>query len=372
MNSEKADATSKTNFKLWLKDARKKHERLTPAVVELIRGLLRTRGIDFLSVEGRTKSESSVIEKCDRKSYNNPQEQLTDLSGIRIITYLESQALQIAEVIRSTFEVDEANSLDRNDILGSDRIGYRSVHFVCELGRHRTNLPEYEGLAGMKFEIQLRTVLQHAWAELAHDRSFKLGLDLPKAIQRKLNLHAGMLEVVDSAFDEIAREIDNYSLSIGRKSIDEMDDIELNSISLGKYLDQISALYGLSFVTDDISDDVVKELRLYGVSTIGDLKKIATRSLIAEIENAAKPNQTRIGFLRDLMMYDDVERYFRCAPEWGVIHLNDALPLAAKYGPELIARLFSDHDVDIRQDEDDFFWSGYSELLAVLSRRQPS
>ena len=252
---------SKTRLRLWLKEARKKHERLTPAVVELIRGLLKTRGIEFLSVEGRTKTESSAIEKCDRKRYNNPIEQLTDLSGIRIVTYLESQALQIAEVIRNTFEIDKTNSLDRDEILGSGRIGYRSVHFVCELGRPRANLPEYDGLDGLKFEIQLRTVLQHAWAELAHDRSFKLGLDLPKAIQRKLNLHAGMLEVVDSAFDDIARDIDNYSSSISRKNIDEMDDVELNSISLGKYLDDISNLYDFDFIDGDISDGVVKELR---------------------------------------------------------------------------------------------------------------
>lgn len=110
MNPEKPE-TSKANLRLWLREARRNHERLTPAVVELIRGLLRTRGIDFLSVEGRTKSESSAIEKCDRKSYSNPREQLTDLSGIRIITYLESQALQISDVIRNTFEIDKENSL---------------------------------------------------------------------------------------------------------------------------------------------------------------------------------------------------------------------------------------------------------------------
>lgn len=43
-----------------------------------------------------------------------------------------------------------------------DQTGYRSVHFVCDIGSARAALPEFNGLSGLKFEIQIRTVLQHA------------------------------------------------------------------------------------------------------------------------------------------------------------------------------------------------------------------
>lgn len=256
--------------------------------------------------------------------------------------------------------------MDRDEILGSDRIGYRSVHFVCELGTRRANLPEYDGLNGLKFEIQLRTVLQHAWAELAHDRSFKLGLDLPKAIQRKLNLHAGMLEVIDSAFDDIANEIDNYRSSLNRKNINDMDDVELNSISLEKFLNEIASIYSIGFKNGDITDDVVRELRSFGVSTIGDLKSIATRDLIAEIQTN-KRIQTRVGFLRDVMMFENLEKYFLCSPNWGLIGLNDAKMFADKYGAEKIANLFCEHGISVNDGEEEDEGEDYNSYPEILN-----
>ncbi|HEV7879737.1 RelA/SpoT domain-containing protein [Bradyrhizobium sp.] len=156
--------------------------------------MLKKQRLEHLSVEERTKSVEGALEKVRRKEYSDPKEQLTDLSGVRVVTYLEEEALQISKAIRALFNIDEQNSHDRSADLGEDRIGYRSTHFVCSLGKERDTLPEYEGIGTLKFEVQIRTVLQHAWAELAHDRSFKFGVALPTKIQRKLNLYSGMLK----------------------------------------------------------------------------------------------------------------------------------------------------------------------------------
>lgn len=357
---------SRHDVKPWLTEIRPKHVRLTAGVVALLKNLLSTQGIDFLSVDGRTKDETSIIQKCERKSYANPKEQLTDISGIRIVTFLESQVLQITELVRTNFDVDNSNSLDRSDVLGSDRIGYRSSHFVCTLGTSREQLPEYAGLQGLKFELQVRTVLQHAWAELAHDRSFKLGLDLPKKIERRLNLHAGLLEVVDSAFDEIAREIDEYRLSLTNKELAQITEIELDSISLEKYLSATSKRYRFQLRESGVPNDVVTELRNFGVGTIGDLEKIATSNLIAEI----KPNlndTTATGFLRDVMMFTDAERYFANDVTWSVIDLEHARLLSGKYGATVIASYFSRRNIAIAVSEDDHFIYDFSEMINALS-----
>lgn len=162
----------------WVEDALSQHKRLTPAIVGLLESILSRNSIEYLSITGRTKGSASTEEKIRRKKYTQPDVQLTDLSGIRVITFLETQVKAISDLIRATFDVDEKNSLDRASHLGEDRIGYRSTHFVCTLGENRRGLLEYEALSELKFEIQVRTVLQHAWAELAHDRSFKLGSGL--------------------------------------------------------------------------------------------------------------------------------------------------------------------------------------------------
>ena len=164
----------------WLERIVPLHRRLTDVTVELVRSLLDSNGVPYLSVNGRTKSIESINEKLKRKSYKSPKTQMTDVSGIRIITYLESQVEQALAVMRTAFEIDESNSLDRKKILGFDRVGYRSAHLVCTLGNIRSSLLEYKDFKLLKFEIQIRTVLQHAWAELAHDRTFKFSPGLPR------------------------------------------------------------------------------------------------------------------------------------------------------------------------------------------------
>jgi putative GTP pyrophosphokinase len=181
---------------------------------DLVRNLLHSDSIEFLSVSGRTKEVGSITEKIRRKQYKDPQFEMTDITGIRIITFLESQVEKIISIVRAAFEIDEINSLDRSQILGSEKVGYRSVHFVCSLGETRSRLREYRDIATLRFEIQIRSVLQHAWAELAHERSFKFSPGLPPTIQRKLNLYSGMLEIVDSGFDSIAQEIDSYAKTV--------------------------------------------------------------------------------------------------------------------------------------------------------------
>jgi putative GTP pyrophosphokinase len=356
--------SARLDLKPWLEQIRPKHDRLTDAVEALLKNLLNTQKIDFLSVEGRTKSHSSILEKCDRKNYNNPKEQLTDISGIRIITFLESQVRQIVDLIRINFNVDEPNSLDRAEILGSDRMGYRSVHFVCKLSSSRRELPEYSGLQHLKFEIQIRTVLQHAWAELAHDRSFKLGLELPTNIQRKLNLHAGMLEIVDSAFDEIAREVDEYRSSLSNRRFDQIADADINSISIEQYLSEISKIYGIKFEKTDVPAEVIEELRYFGLKTIGDLVKFSTPDLISEI---SRVRLTGTGFLRDVMMLTDIEKYFSKKPSWGVINTDEAKPLVLRYGADKVARLLNIYDIELGTD-DGHWHDDRDEILAALKR----
>ena len=110
------------------------YHSLTSSCTVLMRRILEENGIETLAVSGRTKDASSVSEKIKRKRYFNPETQLTDMSGIRVIVFFESQVSLVSDLIRRTFDVDEENSVDRDTILGDDRIGYRSVHFVCSLG----------------------------------------------------------------------------------------------------------------------------------------------------------------------------------------------------------------------------------------------
>lgn len=338
--------------KPWLDGALNKHQRLTTAVSSLLENILNQSSIEYLSVTGRTKTAGSVEEKIRRKKYTNPESQLTDLSGIRVITFLETQVKKISEMIRSTFDVDDKNSLDRASDLGDDKIGYRSTHFVCTLGQSRQGLIEYEALSNLKFEIQVRTVLQHAWAELAHDRSFKLGSGLPTKIQRKLNLYSGMLEIVDGAFDEIARDVEEYKSAIAHKTPTQLYDTELNSLSLQGYVQELRDNNDLTIELTEIPDDVIAELKAFGLNKIADLKAIAPEEVLELIKDSHNEGENIIGFLRTLMMYNNIERYFSIWKHWHGLDAPTAQLLEGKYGSHELDRILSKAGVNVLSSDE--------------------
>jgi putative GTP pyrophosphokinase len=329
----------------WLIEEFPNYERLGGAVRSLLENILKKRQIEFLAISHRAKTLSGALEKIRRKDYNNPRVQLTDLSGIRVITYLEEQVDEISKTVRYLFEVDEENSRDRSEILGDDKVGYRSTHFVCTLGQNRDKLPEYESLGALKFEIQVRTVLQHAWAELAHDRSFKFGAALPSKIQRKLNLYSGMLEVVDSNFDEISKEIDAYKQKIEKTSVDKISSVNIDSISVSRLVDDISQQHGIKFIDKNIANFLFPIFHAMGFEKIGDLQQQTSKEMIAAYKNITHPTAT--GFLRTLIANADLDKYLSIVPPPSSISQNIVDILSQKYGHEKVKSLLRDKKVEI-------------------------
>jgi putative GTP pyrophosphokinase len=331
----------------WLIEALPKHERLAAAVKSLLENMLKKKKIDYLAVTARVKTLDGVIEKIKRKEYDDPETQLTDVSGIRIITYLEEQVGQISKIIKDLFYIDKTNSLDRAEVLGDDRVGYRSTHFVCTLGKKRDKLPEYESLGPLKFEIQVRTVLQHAWAELAHDRSFKFGVALPTKIQRKLNLYSGMLEIADSAFDEISREIDVYKRYIQKHATSQISNAEVDSISLTKFISELSAELGIE-VGAPAGSEVYSEMKRFGISTIGDLRNLVTADFVKHFKVIAKENSTTTGLIRRIMSYHDLDRYLNLKPSFGSVTRATITLLQQKYDSKHIESAYKTAGIRIK------------------------
>lgn len=297
----------------WLDAVLPKQNRLTQAVVTIIENLLDARGVEYLAVTGRTKEKAGAIEKIRRKGYGDPARQLTDLSGVRIVVFFESDVRRVSKIIEESFSVDAANSLNKDDLLLANQIGYRSVHFVCDLGKGRTELPEFEGLADLTFEVQVRTILQHAWAELAHDRNYKFSGKLPREVERKMYLYAGMLEIADKGFDELSSEIDKYVESLQVKSDHGDLSSEINSLSLQTFVRSWAKKNNFPLDDASLKDDLsllVDELAKFGVSTLADLNAIIPRDYCEYF----KPDygQTTIyGVVRDWMLVTDWHRLIK-------------------------------------------------------------
>jgi len=266
-----------SKYEAWVDETLPKQARLTDAVISIIENLLKTNEIEYLTVSGRTKTKESVLEKISRKSYKDPAKQLTDLSGVRVVAYFESDINKISDLITNAFSVDVANSLNQDEKLSVDQIGYRSVHFVCDIGQTRAALPEFISLSNLKFEIQLRTVLQHAWAELAHDRNYKFSGKLPPEIERNLFLYAGMLEIADKGFSEISQKIDSYIKKVHSDTAQGKLDYDLDSITLPQFIENWFEVNALELEPVEHKTDIkelIRELNSVGIIKASELNNI--------------------------------------------------------------------------------------------------
>jgi putative GTP pyrophosphokinase len=192
--------------------------QVTEQYVAIITTLLDDAGINYLSIAGRTKSVASFAVKAVRTFdgeplYADPLTQITDVVGVRVITYLQSDVIAVAELF-----ADQLTIIDDRD-LGEEtaregRFGYASRHLLVSSAAVRDRLAS----------VQVRTVLQHAWAEFEHDIRYKgtVPAELAPDLERRFSLAAGLLELADREFSEIRNQL-QASLSAQRPDFDPAD-----------------------------------------------------------------------------------------------------------------------------------------------------
>lgn len=182
-------------------------ENFKVSMDSLIRTLLEIEGIQFHSVTSRVKSKASVRQKLQRTDKRREFNDLTDVFGVRIITYFRNEVDVVAKLIEREFIVDPENSVDKRSLLDPDRFGYLSLHYVLQLKSERSALPENQGYKDIRFELQIRSILQHAWAEIEHDIGYKSSSGVPDAMRRRFSRLAGLLELADDEFLGIREEL---------------------------------------------------------------------------------------------------------------------------------------------------------------------
>lgn len=184
-------------------------ETFTVKIAALLDELLFADGLRVHSVTWRVKKRDSLATKLAKpdKVYTRLSD-ITDICGVRITTYFAKDVDLLASLIAREFAVDTKNSPDKRALMESDdRFGYLSVHQVVALSPARLALRENVRFDGLKVEIQTRSILQHAWAEIEHDLGYKAGSDLPGPVRRRFSRLAGLLELADDEFARLREEL---------------------------------------------------------------------------------------------------------------------------------------------------------------------
>jgi ppGpp synthetase/RelA/SpoT-type nucleotidyltranferase len=305
----------------WYEQRRIFYEVLASKVEVIVKELLKLGHIDHHSVSSRAKTIQSYRKKASKEEYKDPQSEIMDMAGIRVITYTDSDAKKVAGIIREAFEIYPEHSIDKTAELGTDKVGYRGIHFVANLGERRLQLPENTVFKDYIFEIQVRSILQHAWAEFEHDRNYKFSGVLPKEIKRRLSLAAANLESVDRDFDDMARDIDAYVIEVEKRTVRGELAISIDSTSLRTYLSgKFSLLVKHGLVESDFAGDddvIVEELRVMGIHTLADLDNIIPADFAERIgpcyETLARVRGDPTNFLgtvREILIIHDADSFF--------------------------------------------------------------
>src|SRR5712692_95222 len=206
-------------------------EALAAAVKTISEAAVKGAGLPYHSMKCRVKAIASSLEKIGRKRYEPGLDQVEDLVGVRVICLYPKHVEPVVSLLESQFTSKER--IDKRAETASGQFGYSSIHLVCRLtGTPREVLPEYQEMEHIPFEIQVRTILQEAWAEIEHQLVYKSEVAAPADIRRQITRVSALLEVADKEFQDVYDQRQAYAEKLKRSAIENLREETLNIDSL--------------------------------------------------------------------------------------------------------------------------------------------
>ena len=267
-------------------ELRPRYEKLSEETAYILEKCVRAERIEYSAITHRAKTLDSFCEKVQRKAYENPPRDITDLAGVRIVYLYVSDRPKLEDTIEKEFTVvEKADKIENDD---SERFGYGALHYLVKLGR-KSSGARYDDLKDLLCEIQVRTILQDAWAVVAHHLSYKQESDVPLRLRRKLNALSGLFETADDQFDRLRAERTQYTKNI----IKEIESRKDTSLRRDLNMDNLIAFlnWRLPDRGETTKEDAVvllSDLQQLGCQTLADVEHALSRT-----ESAVKAYETK-------------------------------------------------------------------------------
>ena len=247
--------------------------QMQQVVEHMLKEALDRNGLVVTAIESRIKTEESLVGKLALKGAKYATlSEITDVLGARIVTFYTDDVDRIAAMAEQLFEIDWENSVDKRRLHQLDSFGYNSLHYICRL-------PDFP----YRFELQLRTTLQHAWAAINHDTGYKSGVEIPREYMRRMNRLAGLLELADDEFSRIRTEITDYRRRVQQLVQNgRLDDVLLDGDTFRSYmqarpLDRLNkriAAINQAEIQDAPLLRYLRVLKGMGCKTLGDVSRM--------------------------------------------------------------------------------------------------
>lgn len=194
-----------------------------------------------------------------------------------------------------------------------------SLHFITEMKKEYSG-PRYDDLRGTPFEIQVRTILMDAWANVSHYLDYKSDEDVPTGLRRDFYALSGLFYVADSHFElffKSSAQSRKQAVRLAAEAESSLIKQELNLDTLAAYL--ATRLPDREASGSKDYSELISQLKAVGYKTIGDVDQILSRAsdAFAAYEKERPPSKppgskrfTRSGVVRISagILNDDFER----------------------------------------------------------------
>jgi ppGpp synthetase/RelA/SpoT-type nucleotidyltranferase len=231
---------------------------------------LEAAGIKVHSLMHRVKDWQSIKDKLDgRTSGKRSPADLTDVVGLRVVALFLSDLPRIADVVHATFDVMSEDDKVAG-VASQDAFGYMSHHLIVRMRDDHVG-PRYDHLKGIAFEVQVRTILMDAWANVSHYLDYKGETSIPEPLRRDFFALSGLFYVADKHFEMFFSE----SIASMDSAADELDRSDINEVDIN--VDTLQAFLERKYpdrkhVAREYVSQLAEELPLFELQTIGDLE----------------------------------------------------------------------------------------------------
>lgn len=265
---------------------------LAEGVQVICEATLKASDFPYHSIKSRIKSIPSILEKIVRKKYAPRLDSLSDLVGVRVVCLYPDHIDPVIGILEKQFKIHE--KIDKRPERTPDQFGYSSVHIICSLENEpRSSLPEYDKVSKVKFEIQVRTILQEAWAEIEHGLIYKNDVAVPSEVKRQITRVSALLEVADKEFQSAYDRHRKYVERLKSANTSSLGGEQLNLESLMEIIRRKfawatgwEAVHGES-LEDDVAN-LLLEMKDANITTAGQLIELIDKWGKQEYEESAQ------------------------------------------------------------------------------------
>lgn len=244
-----------------------KYAELGKAVVQSLKNAI-FEGEMYAEITFRPKDIISTIKKLKKKNEKEDYsyENLTDLLGVRVICHYKEDVPKIHAIIDSLFKTKSFD--DKSSNLSHDVFTYTSYHYDLVYEKH----PDSR-LNTLIFELQLRTINQHAWACTAHELSYKQDIELPHIYKRRVHRLLALYEIADDELSAVNNFIASHS--------------DFSLFNCFKKLEK--KFYRLAKITFDREESVIVLKKIISFLSISELN-----AFISEFDKFVEENSIKI------------------------------------------------------------------------------